>query len=115
MTNEILKDEILKNAELEQVAGGNRNELALDTMLWDAMGHRTNPVGVDDITDTNVNQIASKVSALYSKAGIQVQYNDFGGSNYFIDGVSVTRNRAIKIVIHKLGYDGIIDPKHFQI
>ncbi|MBR4115818.1 MAG: hypothetical protein IKK40_07380, partial [Bacteroidales bacterium] len=38
MAKEILKDEILKDEELEQVAGGNRDELALDTQLFNALG-----------------------------------------------------------------------------
>ena len=38
MAKEILKDEIMKEEELEQVAGGNRDELSLDTKLFNAMG-----------------------------------------------------------------------------
>ena len=47
MTNEILKDEILKDEELEQIAGGNRDELALDTQLFNTMGNRFSAYDLD--------------------------------------------------------------------
>ncbi|MBR0288854.1 MAG: hypothetical protein IJQ82_07735, partial [Selenomonadaceae bacterium] len=95
MAKEILKDEILKDEELEQVAGGNRDELALDTQLFNAMGGRIPAYDKYDITNTNVNGIAAKITSLYSKLGIEVKYNDLGASNYYIDGKWIPRNQAV--------------------
>lgn len=114
MTNEILKDEILKDAELEQIAGGNRDELALDTQLFNAMGGRATAYDVEGITNTNVNGIAAKITSLYGKLGIQVTYNDFGASTYKIDGNPATRNQAIVEALNRAGYHDI-DPSQFQI
>ena len=113
MTNEILKDEILKDEELEQVAGGNRDELALDTQLFSAMGRMK---GVDkyEITNTNVNGIAARVSSLYSQLGIQVKYNDLGASNYYMNGNWIPRNKAVEVALNNAGYHDM-DPKQFQI
>ena len=114
MTNEILKEEILKDEELEQIAGGNRDELALDTQLFNAMGGRITAYDVEDITNTNVNGISAKINSLYAKLGIQVTYNDFGASSYKIDGQPTTRNHAIEVALDRAGYHNI-DPKPFQI
>ena len=114
MTTEILKDEILKDEELEQIAGGNRDELALDTQLFNAMGGRSKAYDLEDITNKNVNGISAKINSLYSKLGIQVSYNDFGASSYSIDGQPTTRNHAIEVALNRAGYHDI-DPKPFQI
>ena len=113
MTNEILKDEILKDEELEQIAGGNRDELALDMQLFNAMGSsRIRPL--EDITNKNVNEIAAKITSLYGKLGIQMKYNDFGASNYYFNGKLIPRNQAVTEALNRAGYHNI-DPKPFQI
>ena len=114
MTNEILKNEILSEEELEGIAGGNRDELALDTQLFNAMGGRIKAYDLEDITNTNVNGIAAKITSLYAKLGIQVKYNDFGASSYSIDGNPTTRNKAIVEALNRAGYHDI-DPSQFQI
>ncbi len=114
MTNEILKDEILSEEELEGIAGGNRDELALDSQLFNTMGNRFPAYDLEEITNKNVNGIAAKITALYGKLGIQVKYNDFGASSYSIDGQPTTRNHAIEVALHRAGYHNV-DPKPFQI
>ena len=114
MTKEILKDEILKDEELEQIAGGNRDELALDTQLFNTMGNRIKAYDLDDITNTNVNGIAARITSLYGKLGIEVKYNDFGASNYYINGNRIPRNQAVTEALNRAGYHNI-DPKPFQI
>ena len=115
MTNEILKEEILKDEELEQIAGGNRDELALDTQLFNAMGGRSPAYTLDDITSANVNGIAGKITALYGKLGIQVEYNDFGASSYKINGNWIPRNKAVEIALNNAGYHDIDPNQFFQI
>ena len=114
MTKEILKDEILNEAELESISGGNRDELALDTQLFNAMGGRIKAYDLEDITNTNVRGISAKINSLYAKLGIQVSYNDTGASTYKIDGKLATRNQAVERALWKAGYHDI-DPKPFQI
>jgi len=114
MTNEILKEEILKEEELEQIAGGNRDELALDTQLFNIMGGRIKPYDLDDITNKNVNGIAARITSLYGKLGIQMKYNDFGANSYFLNGKPIPRNQAVVEALNRAGYHNI-DPKPFQI
>lgn len=114
MAKEILKDEIMSEEQLDQVAGGNRDELALDTQLFNAMGDRFKAYNLEDITSANVNGISSKITALYGKLGIQVKYEDFGASSYSIDGKPATRNQAVATALNRAGYHDI-DPKAFQI
>lgn len=114
MTNAILKEEILKDEELEQIAGGNRDELALDTQLFNTMGGRIQAYDKYDITNTNVNGISARITSLYSKLGIEVKYNDLGASNYYINGKWIPRNQAVKEALNRAGYHDI-DPKPFQI
>ena len=114
MTKTILKEEILKDEELEQIAGGNRDELALDSQLFNAMGGRSPAYTLDDITSANVNGISGKITSLYSKLGIEVKYNDFGASNYYVNGNWIPRNKAVELALNNAGYHNI-DPKPFQI
>ena len=114
MTKAILKEEILKDAELEQISGGNRDELALDTQLFNTMGGRIPAYDKYDITNTNVNGIAAKITSLYAKLGIEVKYNDFGASNYYINGKWIPRNQAVTEAMNRAGYHDL-DPKPFQI
>ena len=114
MANEILKDEIMNEEELEQVAGGNRDELSLDTKLFNAMGGRMEAYDLYQITNNNVNGIAARVSSLYGKLGIKVEYNDFGASRYFKNNRPISRNDAVVAALNEAGYHDM-DPKQFQI
>ena len=114
MAKEILKDEILKDEELDQVAGGNRDELALDTQLFNALGDRFKAYNLEDITSSNVNGIAGKITALWNKAGIQVKYNDFGANSYSINGQPISRNDAVDKLANNLGYHDM-DTSQFKI
>ena len=101
--------------ELEMVSGGNREELALDTQLFNTMGGRSKAYVLDDLTDANVKGVAAKIDNLWSQYGIMVQYNDTGASQYFIDGNPTTRNQAVKEVIDRAGYLDAINPAQFQL
>ena len=114
MAKEILKDEILKDEELEQVAGGNRDELALDTQLFNALGDRFPAYTLREITSKNVNSISGQITALWNKAGIQVKYNDFGANSYSINGRPISRNEAVDKLAYNLGYHDI-DTTPFKI
>lgn len=115
MTNTIfLSEELLNEEQLDKVAGGNRDELALDTQLFNTMGGRFQAYTLEEITDSNVNGIAAKINSLWAKAGIQVTYNDFGANSYSVNGQQITRNEAIVKVLDNMGYHDI-DPGLFMI
>ena len=110
MTNEmILNSEILKEAELDKIAGGNRQQLALDTQLFKAMGYMEQSYTLSQINDSNVNEISSKVGMLWKKFNMDYKYNDFGSD----DHGSLNRNQAIDKVIWDAGMGGYLDPKRF--
>lgn len=109
MAKEILKDEILKDEELEHIAGGNRQQLALDTQLFKAMGYMEQAYTLSEINDSNVNEISSKVGMLWKKFNMDYQYNDFDSD----DHGSMNRSQAIDTVIWKAGMGGYLDPKRF--
>ena len=113
MTKEVLKDEILTENELEQIAGGNRDELALDRELFNAMTPRRSPFE-EEITNRNYKQIAAKVGCLWQNFGITMKYNDNGANSYFIDGKLIPRNEAIKTVLVRAGHPEI-EPEPFMI
>ena len=113
MTNKILKDEILKDEQLDKIVGGNRDELALDRELFNAMTPRRSPFE-EEITNRNYKQIAAKVGCLWQKFGITMKYNDTGASNYYVDGKWTPRNEAIKTVLFRAGYHDI-NPDQFMI
>ena len=115
MANEILKDEIMSEQELDQIAGGNRDELALDTQLFNAMGGRFKAYALDDITSSNVNVISSGIATLWKDAGLRVEYNDNGASKYFDgNGKQISRNDAIDKLTFNLGYHKL-DTAPFKI
>lgn len=109
MTNEILKDEILKDAELEHIAGGNRQQLVLDTQLFKAMGYMEQAYTLSEINDSNANEISAKVGMLWKKFNIDYQYNEFGSDGHG----SLSRSQAIDKVIWDAGMGGYLDPKRF--
>lgn len=104
----------MSEVELDNVAGGNRDELALDTQLFNTMGGRIKAYDLEDITNTNVRGIAAKINSLYGELGIQVEYKDLGASNYKIDGKPASCNQVVKPALFRAGYRKL-DPGQFQI
>ncbi len=106
-------DEMLTDDELDHVAGGNRDELALDVKLFNAMNGRTESFDIYKIN--SVKGIAERVSWLYGKLGIRAQYNDSGANRYFNkNNQQISRNDAVVEALNKAGYHDM-DPKQFQI
>ena len=60
------------------------------------------------------NGIASKITSLWNKAGIQVKYNDFGANSYSINGQPISRNDAVDKLANNLGYHDM-DTSKFKI
>ena len=107
MAKEILKDEILTEEELDNVAGGSRGELSCDTKLLNALGvmdyfhepgycekHMTEVQG-------DVNDALQGVDAL---KGFSVTSVDVKGANtYSINGKEVSRVKFYRSICNALG------------
>lgn len=98
MTKEILKDEILKDEQLNQVAGGTIEESYQDADRFEALGVHVycNEPGIpvnDLYTETILN-----LHDAYKKFGVNaITYGDDRRSNkYFVDGKEVSREEAWK-------------------
>jgi len=98
MAKEILKDEILKDAELDNVAGGTYLESSADAIKFKENGV---DLGIPMIGDTIAimgHDEFVKLRGAFEKYGVTIKDN--GGllkaNEYFIDGKLVTRDDAWK-------------------
>ncbi len=110
MSKEILKDEILKDEELEQVAGGSWVEFTADMLDAQKRGiagfenlNLTDPNSdlIKMITDDKLrHQYVDKVGAVFASHGITMQYNGkfLEGNVYTYQGKQISREQAWKIV-----------------
>ncbi|MBR2774979.1 MAG: hypothetical protein IKD73_08355 [Selenomonadaceae bacterium] len=110
MAKEILKDEILKDEELDQVAGGSWVEFTADMLDAQKRGipgfenlNLTDPNSdlIKMITDDKLrHQYVDKVGAVFASHGITMEYNGkFLEANvYTYQGKQITREQAWKIV-----------------
>lgn len=89
MANEILKDEIMSEEQLENVVGGTRGQLSCDTKLLNALGvmdHFYEPY----YCQTHMSEVEAEVNAALKTLGeskngakrFSVQANLEGGNNY---------------------------------
>ena len=97
MAKEILKDEILTDAELDNVAGGTYLESVDDAKKFKELGvnvYDTDVLGVPVLTHDEF----VKLRGAFEKYGVNVK--DKGGlidsNEYYIDGKLVTRDDAWK-------------------
>ena len=105
MTNEILKDEILKEEQLDQVAGGTIAESYDDADRFEALGVHVycNEPGIplnDLYTETMIN-----LQDTYGRFGVKAMiYGDDHRANiYFVDGKEVSREDAWKHIYAQFG------------
>ncbi|MBD3878579.1 MAG: hypothetical protein SR1Q5_02685 [Quinella sp. 1Q5] len=110
MAKEILKDEILSDAELDQVAGGSWLEFTADMLdaqkrgipgfenlnLFDPNSDLIKMIGDNKLRQ----QYVDKVGAVFASHGITMKYNGkFLEANvYTYQGKQITREQAWKIV-----------------
>ena len=110
MAKEILKDEILKDEELDQVAGGSWVEFTAD--MLDAQKRGIPGFENLNLTDPNSDlikmigdnklrqQYVDKLAAVFASHGVTMEYNGkFLEDNiYTYQGRNITREQAWKIV-----------------
>ena len=110
MAKEILKDEILNDKQLEQVAGGSWLEFTAD--MLDAQ--KRGIAGFENLNLTDANsdlikmigdnklrqQYVDKVGAVFASHGITMKYNGkfLEANSYTYQGNQISRDQAWKII-----------------
>ena len=118
----ILKDEIMSDAELDNVAGGNRAELAKMTQLFSTLGYLDRSYAAAEINSGNIQEISGKVNGIFQNLGMNMNYNDFGKNAYTASGDAstsptnvMTHNQAVVEAIKRAGRSGDVAPKAFYV
>lgn len=96
MAKEILKDEVLKEEQLEGVAGGTAREIGKDAEFMKAIGFMR-PEQNDQAT----------IKRAFAKSGITVVFHngDDLANEYYHNGQQVTREFALKFAMQTSGQD----------
>ena len=102
MANEILKEELLSEDQLEGVAGGTSREIVKDTDFMQAIGLlRQNETEKDDLRRA------------WAQGGVTIVMH--GGkenaNEYYRNGKQITREAALKSVMKKTG--SVLNINHF--
>ena len=109
MAKEILKDEILSDAELEQVAGGSWGESVGDCINayqrklpgFDKINPNSNE-GVAYLLQnwTEGDNVVGKLKTMFAQYGIEMTYNGkpFDPNTYTYKGKSISQDEAWKII-----------------
>ena len=85
----------LDQEDLENVSGGNSEELAGDSIVLSRMGYGTPKKEIDLITRPALRR---EVVKCWAEAGVECRYDGFVRNRYFINGERVTREEALKFV-----------------
>ena len=101
----ILKDELLSDEQLENVAGGTLDETAADTRVLKKLGLRIDGRSAEDLIEfSKFSEAAIEVSQIFKRFGIRVdQYWGPKTNKYYRDGQEISRELAFKIVAKNLG------------
>ena len=92
MANEILKDEILNEEELEQVAGGNVSNTASDSQFLRDIGVDPTLKGWGNYaTNQRFEEISGYVKEAWKKAGIDFTGDKDGNNVYMMNGNEISR------------------------
>ena len=107
MANEILKDEILSEEDLDNVAGGTVNQTASDSQFLRDIG--INEKGWGNTKTSNFFDDVSKVVADgWAKFDITCTTDRDGNNTYNQNGKEITREAAYKYAMKETG-------KHFAL
>ncbi|MBR2706662.1 MAG: hypothetical protein IKE74_05390 [Mogibacterium sp.] len=84
--------------ELENVSGGNSDELAGDSIVLSKMGFGSPKNEIDLICRPALRR---EVVKCWADAGVECRYDGFVRNKYYINGEKVTREEALKYVMSK--------------
>lgn len=105
MANEILKDEILSEEELDQVAGGTIAQVASDSQfLRDSGAVNIKGWGNHAVTE-NFDFYSGVITKAWAKVGITCTPSANGDNVYSFEGRQITRWQAFKVVAKKTGFN----------
>ena len=95
MTNDYQQ---LDPKDLENVSGGNSDELAGDSIVLSRMGYGTPKKEIDLITRPALRR---EVVKCWAEAGVECRYDGFVRNRYYINGERVTREEALEFLLVK--------------
>ena len=99
MANEILKDEMMNEEELDKVAGGTYRQIASDSQFLRDSGLAPELKGWGNYdTEHQFKRISGLVTEAWAKAGITCTPSFDGENGYSFDGKEISREDAYKIV-----------------
>ena len=108
--DKILKDEIMSDAELDNVAGGNRAELAKMSQLFATLGYTKRSYSAAEINSGNIGKISEEINGVFKNLGMNMNYNDYGNNAYTAGGDAstsptnvLTHNQAVAEAIKRSG------------
>ncbi|MBR3746305.1 MAG: hypothetical protein IKP64_13015 [Selenomonadaceae bacterium] len=96
MTDEILKDELLTDEQLDDVAGGNIGEIVLDLAVIAKVKEGNGSLNIKDQNDLRREWAKFGVATVY--------YDDKTPNEYYIDGNQVSRSDAVKHLLTVSGH-----------
>ena len=88
----------LDQKDLENVSGGNSDELAGDSIVLSKMGFGSPKNEIDLICRPALRR---EVVKCWADAGVECRYDGFVRNKYYINGEKVTREEALKYVMSK--------------
>ena len=91
MANEIKKDEIMNDAELDQVAGGNVSNTASDSQFLRDIEIEGIKGWGKSATESRFNEISGYVKEAWGKIGIEFNGVKDGNNVYKLDGKEISR------------------------
>ena len=107
MANEILKDEVLTEEQLENVAGGTRGELSCDSKLFEALGvmdYSYNPGYCEKHMTEVQNELNGYLQGNDKLKDFSIAAVDLKGSNtYKIGDKTVSRAKFYSSICKALG------------
>ena len=120
--DKILKDEIMSDAELDNVAGGNRTELAKMTQLFATLGYTKRSYSAAEINSGNIGKITAEVNGIFNELGMNMDYSNFRSNVYTAGGDAstsptnvLTHNQAVVEAIKRAGRSNDVAPKAFYV
>ena len=104
MADEILKDEILSEEELDEVAGGSVMEVASDSQFLRDSGAVKLTGWGNHAVKNNFDLYSGTVTKAWAKVGITCTASANGNNVYSMDGKEISRWQAFQEVAKQTGF-----------
>ena len=102
------KENKLTNEALEQVAGGNAGECALESEFFNDLGYNIPVMGFLDM-EFNWEEGSAKVKEGWAHFGVDCHIAKSVKNEYYINGKRVSRREAFKHAAYKAGKPWVYD------